>query len=84
MMHNNNRPAEASIIGTLIIGSCLAACAVAIGVNLPMDRNRTYELVQIHGDESDIVDYGLSAVDCGFLKEHLTKHGHVAECERTR
>ncbi|QTG12407.1 hypothetical protein G6M86_03730 [Agrobacterium tumefaciens] len=56
-----------------------------VPVLLPLERDRTYDLVQISPDgESDIVDYNLSATDCGFMKDRLQRAGYDVLCERTR
>ncbi|CAM3840457.1 hypothetical protein G6L26_009540 [Agrobacterium radiobacter] len=66
----------------LLAGAGLAAM---LPVVLPLERDRTYDLVQVSPDgESDIVDYNLSATDCGFLKERLQAAGYEMLCERTR
>lgn len=66
----------------LIAGFGMAAM---VPVLLPLERNRTYDLVQVSADgESDIIDYNLSVTDCGFLKDRLQRSGHDVLCERTR
>ncbi|NSZ63431.1 hypothetical protein G6L16_008775 [Agrobacterium tumefaciens] len=59
--------------------------AAMLPVVLPLERDRTYDLVQVSPDgESDIVDYNLSATDCGFMKDRLQRAGYDVLCERTR
>lgn len=59
--------------------------AAMLPVLLPLERDRTYDLVQVSPDgESDIIDYNLSVTDCGFLKDRLQHAGYDVLCERTR
>lgn len=59
--------------------------AAMLPVVLPLERDRTYDLVQVSPDgESDIIDYNLSVTDCGFLKDRLQRAGYDVLCERTR
>lgn len=59
--------------------------AAMLPVVLPLERDRTYDLVQVSSDgESDIIDYNLSVTDCGFLKDRLQRAGYDVLCERTR
>lgn len=59
--------------------------AAMLPVVLPLERDRTYDLVQMSPDgESDIIDYNLSVTDCGFLKARLQRSGYDVLCERTR
>lgn len=68
---------------------CLVAAAglvgAIIGYNLPFpDDSRRYDLVQVHGDESDIIDYDQTAMDCGFRLEAMRRAGMAGFCEVTR
>ena len=59
--------------------------AAMLPVVLPLERDRTYDLVQVSSDgESDIIDYNLSVTDCAFLKDRLQRSGYDVLCERTR
>lgn len=56
-----------------------------IGYNLPFpDDSRRYDLVQVQGDESDVIDYDQTALDCGFRLEAMRRAGLVGLCEVTR
>ncbi len=57
------------------------AFMLAVGA-LPMPVERTYDLVQIQTDgESEIIDYNLTATDCGRFKARLDKRGYHVLCE---
>lgn len=50
----------------------------------PMPVERTYDLVQIDATgESEIVDYNLSATDCGQFRDRLANRGFHVLCERS-
>ncbi len=49
---------------------------------MPMPIERTYDLIQIDATgESEIVDYNLTATDCGLFKARLDKRGYHVLCE---
>lgn len=67
----------------LIAGAAMAfvACTVSIGMLIPMGEPSIFNLVQYHGEESDIVDYDLSAMDCGFYLSQSRATGGDTFCE---
>jgi hypothetical protein len=50
------------------------------GLALPMP-DRSYDLVQYTGEESDVIDYDLSATDCGFAADKLRRQGFTVDCQ---
>lgn len=65
-----------------------AAMAAIVGITAlspltPAIDNGVYQLVVIHGDESDIADYNLSSSDCRSLAIHMSRNGHNVLCELT-
>lgn len=71
----------------VVIGGFLALVAFGglVGYHWP-DRgaSRTYDLVQVDGAESDVIDYDQSATDCGLKARDLARVGIVAFCEVVR
>ncbi len=61
----------------------LLALAFSAGFNAPMPQ-RTYDLVMFQGEESDIVDYDLSASDCVAAIGQMRAAGLDVTCETTR
>lgn len=69
----------------LIAGSiAIAMIGLAVGYNLPVDRAGSYDLVQMSGDESDIVDYNLTFSDCLSMISANQAAGVAVTCERAR
>lgn len=67
----------------------LAAAAMiggaAIGFNWPdQGAARSYDLVKVNGGESDVVDYGQTATDCGLKLEAMRRSGISGFCEVAR
>lgn len=60
------------------------ALAFVAGLSLPMERSRTYELVRFEGAESSVVDFNLSALDCGTAAAQFRAAGLSVRCEESR
>ena len=60
------------------------ALAFIGGLSMPMDRGRTYELVRFEGTESSVVDFNLSALDCGMAAAQFRAAGLFVRCEESR
>ena len=62
-----------------------AVAGLALGLSLPDPKpSPRYNLVQVVGDESDIIDHDQTATDCGFAAFRLAKAGKAAFCEVAR
>ncbi len=68
-----------------LYGAAVFAGAFIVGAEfLPMPVERSYQLVQIDmSGESEIIDYRLSATDCGLFKARLVNRGYHLLCERS-
>lgn len=67
----------------LLAGAAVFAGGLIIGAEfMPMPAERSYQLVQIDmSGESEIIDYRLSATDCGLSKSRLEVRGYHVVCE---
>lgn len=65
----------AAITAALISAAC-------VGYNLPdPGAARRYDLIQINGDESDIIDYDQTATDCALKIIDMQRAGYVVKCQ---
>lgn len=64
----------------------LAALSFTIGRALPATESpaAAYSVVEIHGTESDIVDYDVSLSDCLAIVEFSRASGRTMTCESAR
>lgn len=74
-----------SIAPLLILGYGAAFLAIgtitALSPLAPAVDNGVYQLVQIDGDESDIIDYNLSSDDCRQQAVSMARKGYHVLCE---
>lgn len=62
-----------------------ALIGAVVGFNLPdPGAARRYDLVQVNGEESDVVDYDQTATDCGLKLEAMRRAGISGFCEVAR
>jgi hypothetical protein len=71
------------IAAKIVLAIGLLGMGGAIGFTRSMET-RTYELVQFVGEESDIIDYDLSALDCGTAARRMLNNGLHVACEVAR
>lgn len=71
--------------GTIGLAVLLAVLGGFIGYQWP-DRGagRTYDLVQVIGEESDVIDYDQSATDCAIKLDAMRRAGLTVFCEVAR
>ncbi len=68
-----------------LCGALGAFAGLAICHTMPDPKPESrYNLVQVVGDESDIIDHDQTATDCGFAAFRLAKAGKAAFCEVAR
>lgn len=71
----------------VVIGGFLALVAFGgfVGYHWP-DRgaSSTYDLVQVNGDESDVIDFDQSATDCAMKLDAMRRAGLTVFCEVAR
>lgn len=77
--------AKSGYLVVIVAGAALVgwiALAVAVGTLFHVGTPAaSYDLVQFHGEESDIVDYGLSIDDCAAILPAMRAAGHSVTCE---
>jgi len=70
---------NAAMLAAALIGGA------AIGFNWPdPGAARSYDLVQVNGEESDVLDYGQTATDCGLKLDAMRRAGIAGFCEVSR
>lgn len=70
-----------TVATTAFFAACVAA-GVAISFALPVRQPATaYDLIQAHGEETDIIDSGLSFDDCLAVIPFLQSRGENVTCE---
>jgi hypothetical protein len=77
-MVNTGRTMHYTFMGAI---AALAVMSGAVGYSLPTAAPGIYELVEFHGDESDIIDYDLSATDCAGYLDTARRAGRVVICQ---
>lgn len=76
-----NRSSLFTVATTAFFAACVAA-GMAISFALPVRQPATaYDLIQAHGEETDIVDSGLSFDDCLAVLPFLQSRGENVTCE---
>lgn len=82
---NEELTARNVLFSRVITGLAAVGCAVffAVGAMLPVRDAGTFQLVEIHGTESDIVDFNLSSSDCGAYLMDAKAQGRALVCEST-
>lgn len=73
-------------LAVMAVGALTALWAGYVGYTMRdmASDTGTYQLVEMHGQESDIVDYDLTASDCRTALMQFTAAGHTVACELSR